>query len=462
VAGWLTLRVPIRTTLDSVNEKGKEAWVKAGNDVSTYVDVAKASLPDYFATIDKSIAETQTHMGNIAAIVLALGPEYADAAGQLGTDILQGIVDGMNNGNMDPLNTFKSEVDRGGKDAMDLINQNIANATPEIMAEWMKLTGGTEQAFRDAMTKSGKSLAEIMDEARKQADIPIVPKVNTAPVKGQFDDMHAYAEAMQIWLHAQGDTFPARTDFANEREYQDGVKLWMHAYGDTIPARKDFFDAKSYGEALTTWLHANGETKPAREMFLSAKQYGDGLHAWIKANADTYQAEQDLARVANKQRYAYIQTQLVNPGGRPVNPGMFGGATGGYFGPNGFERGFAGGGYTGDGHKYQPKGIVHGGEFVFDQVSTGALGRTFLSNLMASAKNGYSSGGAVSSANYAATGASQRSIRMASPSISIVELSPADRELLREAGNLQVIIPGEHIASATRASNRRQAGRGAS
>lgn len=35
---------------------------------------------------------------------------------------------------------------------------------------------------------------------------------------------------------------------------------------------------------------------------------------------------------------------------------------------------FSGGGYTGDGGKYQPKGIVHGGEFVVDKETTTALG----------------------------------------------------------------------------------------
>ncbi|WP_322113934.1 phage tail tape measure C-terminal domain-containing protein, partial [Escherichia coli] len=32
---------------------------------------------------------------------------------------------------------------------------------------------------------------------------------------------------------------------------------------------------------------------------------------------------------------------------------------------NMFSKGFSGGGYTGDGGKYVPKGVVHGGEFVF-------------------------------------------------------------------------------------------------
>lgn len=68
----------------------------------------------------------------------------------------------------------------------------------------------------------------------------------------------------------------------------------------------------------------------------------------------------------------------------------FGGTDiGGFFG----GVGYASGGYTGDGGKYEPKGIVHGGEFVFTKESTARLGKDNLYRLM----KGYSSGGYVGS-----------------------------------------------------------------
>jgi hypothetical protein len=56
--------------------------------------------------------------------------------------------------------------------------------------------------------------------------------------------------------------------------------------------------------------------------------------------------------------------------------------------------GFANGGYTGDGGKYQPAGIVHAGEFVFTKEQTRRAG---VSNLyaMADALAGYAKGGLV-------------------------------------------------------------------
>ncbi|WP_405468588.1 phage tail tape measure protein [Morganella morganii] len=58
------------------------------------------------------------------------------------------------------------------------------------------------------------------------------------------------------------------------------------------------------------------------------------------------------------------------------------------------SNGHAYGGYTGHGGKFEPKGIVHGGEFVFTKEATARLGIDNLYRLMNSAK-GYASGGYV-------------------------------------------------------------------
>lgn len=65
---------------------------------------------------------------------------------------------------------------------------------------------------------------------------------------------------------------------------------------------------------------------------------------------------------------------------------------GGFLGAIGSLFGFASGGYTGDGGKYEPKGVVHGGEFVFDKESTAAAGTETLYGLMNYLKTGDASG----------------------------------------------------------------------
>jgi Tape measure protein len=56
--------------------------------------------------------------------------------------------------------------------------------------------------------------------------------------------------------------------------------------------------------------------------------------------------------------------------------------------------GFADGGYTGDGSKYQPAGIVHAGEYVLDAATTSKIGVAQLDNMRSSLK-GYADGGFV-------------------------------------------------------------------
>lgn len=66
----------------------------------------------------------------------------------------------------------------------------------------------------------------------------------------------------------------------------------------------------------------------------------------------------------------------------------FGGSTGGFQGAS-----FAVGGYTGDGGKYDPAGVVHKGEFVFTKEATQRIGTKNLYRMM----RGYANGGQVGS-----------------------------------------------------------------
>jgi len=70
------------------------------------------------------------------------------------------------------------------------------------------------------------------------------------------------------------------------------------------------------------------------------------------------------------------------------------------FSSGGYVPGFASGGavgYTGDGGKYEPKGVVHGGEFVFTKEATKAIGIDTLYTVMRNAQ-GYADGGYVGTA----------------------------------------------------------------
>lgn len=90
-----------------------------------------------------------------------------------------------------------------------------------------------------------------------------------------------------------------------------------------------------------------------------------------------------------------VQLAMVNS----MKSAFGGTAVGAFFGfsQGGLVPAFDSGGYTGDGGKYQPKGIVHGGEFVFTKEATSAIGVGNLYAMMRGAQ-GYADGGYVGNA----------------------------------------------------------------
>jgi len=89
-----------------------------------------------------------------------------------------------------------------------------------------------------------------------------------------------------------------------------------------------------------------------------------------------------------------ILSSFVGLGGAAGAIGAGGGAAGGSIGAMGMSTSFSGydgGGYTGDGGKLDPAGIVHKGEFVFTKEATSRIGVANLYEMM----RGYASGGLV-------------------------------------------------------------------
>ncbi|ATE86100.1 tail tape measure protein [Shigella phage Sd1] len=96
---------------------------------------------------------------------------------------------------------------------------------------------------------------------------------------------------------------------------------------------------------------------------------------------------------------ARIATQLLLIKAIESTISSFGGS-GGAIGSIASSIGFASGGYTGNGGKYEPAGTVHRGEFVFTKEATSRIGVDNLYKLM----RGYANGGIVGSGPGYATG----------------------------------------------------------
>jgi TP901 family phage tail tape measure protein len=104
---------------------------------------------------------------------------------------------------------------------------------------------------------------------------------------------------------------------------------------------------------------------------------------------------------------------------------------------------YATGGYTGPGSKYQPAGIVHAGEYVVprEQVNQATGMPYFMSQPRSFAQGGFA-------------GSTMSTGPM------MVELSPYDRNLLAQAGNVQLRLDGRIVAQNTNANNTVAAQRG--
>jgi len=115
-------------------------------------------------------------------------------------------------------------------------------------------------------------------------------------------------------------------------------------------------------------------------------------------------------------------------------------------------RSFSGGGFTGRGGMMQPAGVVHKGEYVVPQKyvnqSTGLPDANFLSQLQNGMRS-FAMGGFAGGQSGSNDGGTM-----------MVELSPFDRKLLSDAGNVQLRLNGKVVAEATNANNFNEARRG--
>lgn len=138
-------------------------------------------------------------------------------------------------------------------------------------------------------------------------------------------------------------------------------------------------------EATAKWKE---ETKQVKESLDFAKDLTTDV---AKSFVDDLMNGTKAADALNNALKKIVAT-LANKAIEGLIGNLFSGGTGGnLFGGIGKLFGFADGGYTGPGGRHEPKGVVHGGEYVFSKKAVQRLG---LRNLEAMHR-GYSSGGGV-------------------------------------------------------------------
>lgn len=201
--------------------------------------------------------------------------------------------------------------------------------------------------------------------------------------------------------------------------------------------------AEANASKATTTLDADTTEAEAKLVKLEESwallQSLSGTTLTLKTNIEAY-ANMTEFKAAIKAEIDHLLAQFRR------NPGSFSMGAANYLGSlqqimkNLTNAGFASGGYTGAGGKYEPAGVVHKGEYVIPKSlvnqSTGmpyadALGRMMPAS--APAARGYANGGFVSGGSM------------------MVSLSPEDRALLRNvgaSGDIVVAVDSREIARA--------------
>lgn len=173
---------------------------------------------------------------------------------------------------------------------------------------------------------------------------------------------------------------------------RDGITVTGEMRTAIDSAAQGYAAAKLKVEDLKASLDG---VRDAQKFF--ATEITDGFVDMIVEGKSATEVVQQLGKALLK---AAMQAVLMGSG--PL-AGLFGtaganGAVGGILGFLPKLLGFADGGYTGDGGKYQPAGIVHRGEYVMSKAATSRIGVGNLDAMHRGALKGFAAGGYVGDA----------------------------------------------------------------
>lgn len=177
----------------------------------------------------------------------------------------------------------------------------------------------------------------------------------------------------------------ARAQAAAQQDVRDGLRDSAQLTGEETSR------IASAAEATAKWRE---ETERVREaMQFTQSLAGDALKGFL---ADL-RAGKSFAE-ALKNTFDRISTKVLDKLIDAAISGIFSGGAGGgagIFSILGKLFGFADGGYTGQGGKYEPAGVVHRGEFVMSKAATERIGVGNLEALHRGALRGFADGGLV-------------------------------------------------------------------
>jgi hypothetical protein len=372
-------------SLLSQGEKGIRAQIKAANDLGIVINDdlinRAAELDAKFNTIVHTVGQNLK-----AAIVSA-------------SDSLVDFIDrwrATENQMAGTLTSRQAEVD---SKRLDLENKILETTNNQLLTQQQrnKAVGQYRIELQKLNEESGAiagALGTKLPEVSKTTDrtfTPITPPASGSGGSSSRDKAIREAERER----------QAVTDLIAELDYEYSLIGKSAAQQDKMNALRQAGAAATAEEqlAIANKIDAiNRESEAYEKTKAAAEEARDAARDFAGTLVDGFIEGASAAEVLGN-ALKNLASRLLNSGldslfgGGGILGGLFGGGASSYAGLSGGL--FSEGGYTGDGGKYQPAGVVHKGEYVFDKAAVKAAGGPAALEAMRRNLKGYANGGAV-------------------------------------------------------------------
>jgi hypothetical protein len=365
--------------------------------IKTAWDDFASSLPKALSEFDKvtsgiasfadSLLGTQGAFDSFRNWMNGLRNDFLDLIGVINnadiTAPVKSIDDAIQGATLEELKNFKKEMESGkwsqvwdnmlptekvnALNKLATINERILDLTPKAKeneaessdkSKIDKSSSNSQKEKKEDLNKEQEILKQIEDIQKKLA-IETLPQQKKIYEK-QIDDLKEQLRLLRL-INAEGRNAFSKLNPADKNNRADR--------GTGIEQNKPIL--KDFARGATEEQKLNPE-----ELANNILGLGNQIVSVFNLGADTFAAK----LINGLQQGLSLANSLAS-----LISTFAGIGSGGIFGLIGGL--FAGGGYTGDGGKWQPAGIVHRGEYVFPQEAVNRLGIPFLNALSYSTGN---------------------------------------------------------------------------
>jgi TP901 family phage tail tape measure protein len=392
-------------------------------------DIARDNTVQAFSTIQKSIRDAKSELDDL----IMANRELRDELSQLAADrnILEYQLSvAIEYGDSLREADIRAELDKNATDAQKAQNKLTENT--EKMGDAQRTASFEMSGMSDEAIKNREQVLSLVKAYEDQ----VAAYANTGASKKQ---VAAYAETLRKQLDAQLRSLGLTTKEA--KKYSDALRDVRNIV-NSVPRN------------LTVKMTANTDaaTKALREFRAENVKNTSATHTQ-KTNYVTSGKPpaapnaKSLALEALRSQLSVLNKMASYTKGlaafTPINIAITAIR-------NEIKKltGYQSGGYTGRGRDNEVAGVVHKNEYVIDAERVRQLGVPFLNSLGSTTERP------------AQTRIAPVGVSVSGPSVQRVELSPYDRQLLEQVGNMGFYLDGKKVANAVNASNRTVSVRG--